>query len=40
MTPMRVGEDGKPRPVEHILELQEGIKLATNKTTELDSDSD
>lgn len=25
--PCRVGEDGKPQPVEHILQLTENIKL-------------
>lgn len=24
--PCKIGEDGKPQPVEHILELQEGLK--------------
>lgn len=24
--PCKIGEDGKPQPVEHILELQEGLQ--------------
>lgn len=24
--PCKIGEDGKPQPIEHILELQEGLK--------------
>lgn len=24
--PCKIGEDGKPHPVEHILELQDGLK--------------
>lgn len=24
--PCKIGEDGKPQPIEHVLELQEGLK--------------
>lgn len=36
LKPMRVGEDGRPHPVEHILELQEG--LHDRDLTESESD--
>ena len=29
--PCRIGEDGKPQPVEHILQLTENIKLKDEK---------
>ncbi|KAF7285862.1 hypothetical protein GWI33_009539 [Rhynchophorus ferrugineus] len=34
--PCRVGADGKPHPIEHVLQLQEGLKRQENN----DSDSD
>ncbi|XP_066248021.1 synembryn-A isoform X1 [Euwallacea similis] len=36
--PCVVGKDGKPQPISHVLELQEGLKA--QKITENDSDSD
>lgn len=35
--PCRIGEDGKPQPIEHVLQLQEGLKAQQVK---VDSDSD
>lgn len=40
VTPMRMGEDGKPRPVEHILELCEDPELTVDKHREFEPDSD
>lgn len=34
--PCRVGADGKPHPIEHVLQLQEGLKAQQIH----DSDSD
>ncbi|KAJ8940887.1 hypothetical protein NQ318_004584 [Aromia moschata] len=36
--PCRIGEDGKPKPVEHILELQEGLKAQQVHGNSSDSD--
>jgi len=36
--PATVGEDGKPRELEHVLQLQEGINLPTNQENDSDSD--
>lgn len=36
--PCRVGEDGKPHPVSHILELQEGLKSQMKSDQNSDSD--
>jgi len=36
--PATVGEDGKPRELEHVLQLQEGINLPTNDDKDSDSD--
>lgn len=36
--PVRVGEDGKPHAVSHILELQE--QMSSNGTVQEESDSD
>lgn len=38
MQPCRIGEDGKPKPIEHVLELQE--KLPKQQYVHQDSDSD
>ncbi|XP_068986058.1 synembryn-A isoform X1 [Bombus flavifrons] len=38
MQPCRIGEDGKPKPIEHVLELQE--KLPKQQYAHQDSDSD
>ncbi|KAJ8919466.1 hypothetical protein NQ315_016566 [Exocentrus adspersus] len=35
--PCRIGEDGKPQPIEHVLQLQEGLKT---QQVHIDSDSD
>lgn len=35
--PCKVGADGKPQPIEHVLELQEGLK---SQHITHDSDSD
>ncbi|XP_011310470.1 synembryn isoform X2 [Fopius arisanus] len=37
--PCTIGEDGKPRPVQHVLELQEGLPR-NQKSLKNDSDSD
>ncbi|CAH0560858.1 unnamed protein product [Brassicogethes aeneus] len=37
--PCRVGKDGKPEPIEHVLQLQEGIKAQSNYHN-ADDDSD
>lgn len=37
VTPGQVGPDGRVRPVEHVLQLQEGMKL---QSSEIESDSD
>ena len=36
--PATVGEDGKPKELEHVLQLQEGINLPTNDDKDSDSD--
>lgn len=36
--PCRVGPDGKPQPIEHILELQEGLKSQQAQRSEDDED--
>ncbi|XP_049825743.1 synembryn [Aethina tumida] len=38
--PCRVGEDGKPQPIEHVLQLQEGIKAQSKYNHDDDDDSD
>lgn len=40
VTPMRVEEDGKPRPIEHILELCEETEASVIKQHEFEPDSD
>lgn len=36
--PCRVGADGKPHPIEHVLQLQEGIKAQKISSDHSDSD--
>lgn len=36
--PCRIGDDGKPKPIEHVLELQE--ELPKQQYNHRDSDSD
>lgn len=36
--PCTIGEDGKPHPVKHVLELQEGLK--NQQIHKIDDDSD
>lgn len=32
--PCTVGEDGKPKPIEHVFELQKGLNLPKNDSDE------
>ncbi|XP_023025023.2 ric8 guanine nucleotide exchange factor A isoform X1 [Leptinotarsa decemlineata] len=38
--PCRIGKDGKPEPIEHVLQLQEGLKSHQNYLNGANSDSD
>jgi len=35
--PCKIGEDGRPEPVEHVLQLQEGLR---DQQVHMDDDSD
>ena len=38
--PCRIGPDGKPEPIEHVLQLREHLQKMVPKAPDSDSDSD
>ena len=40
ITPARIGEDGKPEPVEHVLQIIEDAEKKANAENDQNNDSD